>query len=321
MGKFLYCIYLSYILIQLYTNAERYNNVNNNEESVCVFSLYSLQCKNATNNHYEQIIQNGVSHEMKIIKCKHCELNVLEEYMFSKNPKWSLNLQNIEIIDNKNPLKLIETPFRGLNNLEWLKLYNSQISEINSSTFEGIPNLKYLFLQNNNLTILPARVFSDCENLIKINLNFNQIRVIHKNAFRNLHALKELLLSGNDIKRIKDGTFKHLTSIQALDLSLNPFLKLNFIQLHDNIPSAEIIKLQNIPCSTLLDVLFKNIRNNYDIKTYAENCDQESCLFVKIMKRHSKQCVIISILKNVELNSISTTERIGDIPCRRYKNS
>lgn len=286
----------------------------------CLFSFYTLQCSNASNEYYDNFIDSGFDHDTKVIKCQSCELETIEEYMFNKNPKWTFNLLDIEIIDNQNELSLIDTPFRGLLLLEWLKLYNSKIKFINFNSFEGIPNLKYLFLQNNDITNLPRKVFNELTNIIKINLNNNQIDSISDDAFYGLFTLRELSLSGNRLSRIDSSHFTYLRSLKLLQLGDNPIMDLDFNLLVESIATVKFISLENLPCTTMATLLLDNsVEKKFGVGRYVGYCNytkKGKCLFVKLVRNFDRKSVIISSVNDFGSNEINV-DSVGYIPCRR----
>lgn len=112
--------------------------------------------------------------------------------------------------------------FTGLENLKYLNLEESQISNLDgSSTLNILKNLKYFKLRRNDLRDIDSMAFSGLYNLIYLDLGRNKIDQVKSIPFSGLTNLRSLQLDFNLIHHIEDGAFNKLKNLKKLDLSGN----------------------------------------------------------------------------------------------------
>ena len=72
-----------------------------------------------------------------------------------------------------------------LNNLQYLLLYNNQLTQLPATLFNGLNNLQILYLYDNQLTELPATLFNGLNNLQYLSLSNNQLTDAKREQIRN----------------------------------------------------------------------------------------------------------------------------------------
>ncbi|KDR17859.1 Insulin-like growth factor-binding protein complex acid labile chain [Zootermopsis nevadensis] len=103
--------------------------------------------------------------------------------------------------------------FTGLTNLEFVRVFECGLREINWEMFDGLYNLRYLLLERNHLLFIPDFAFLGAPNLHTLSLAHNHLLSLQSTSLAGLFELEKLDLSHNN--------FSHLS-----ELSLPPFPKL-----------------------------------------------------------------------------------------------
>lgn len=103
--------------------------------------------------------------------------------------------------------------FTGLTNLEFVRVFECGLREINWEMFDGLYNLRYLLLERNHLLFIPDFAFLGAPNLHTLSLAHNHLLNLQSTSLAGLFELEKLDLSHNN--------FSHLS-----ELSLPPFPKL-----------------------------------------------------------------------------------------------
>lgn len=130
---------------------------------------------------------------------------------------------------------------KGLpQSLQFLKLDNNKIQNINSDDFNGLQNLKELKLEGNcprcenapfpcdtcqNISVrIHPKAFYSLTNLETLNLGGNSLKELNPSWFKKLNKLKQLFLAFNFLLKpiTKQGAFlKYIPNVQKMDLSFN----------------------------------------------------------------------------------------------------
>ena len=128
------------------------------------------------------------------------------------------------IVRNSNLIEIKAENFLGMQNLEFLSLFDNKLTSLASDTFSSITKLKYIGLSFNQIEMIPSNLFSNNLNLVEINLNNNKIKHIGSGVFDGLKKLIKVDLSGNicidngfsDINQLKedDEIMTHIGIIQ-----------------------------------------------------------------------------------------------------------
>lgn len=170
---------------------------------------------------------------------------LIGEHNASKNNKDV----NAIYIENTNT-KYIPENLGYLNNLISLTVDTSQLVEIKNENFRGMQDLEYLSLWNNKLKSVPLDIFTTVTKLRYINLNYNEIEEIPNQLFTNNLKLEKIYLSNNKIKFIGTTLFDGLTNLKAISLNNNICVKDVFLE------STAIIQLKkyiNLNCKSPIE--------------------------------------------------------------------
>ena len=164
--------------------------------------------------------------------------------------------------------------FRGLNNLQKLRLQNNGLSSLPPNIFRDLNNLQELSILFNNLSSLPPNIFRDLNNLQELNLSVNNLSSIPPDTFRGLNNLQKLYLDRNPLSSLSPDSFRGLNNLQELSLrnsllsSLSPdiFRGLNNLKKLDLSDSAapHIINRSNI--SSLPPDTFRGLNNLQELR-------------------------------------------------------
>ena len=145
------------------------------------------------------------------------------------------------------PLTRVEPgAFRGLSELNILRLYGNSLTTLAPGVFEGLPNLRKLnlgrnkglttlepglfdglsklddlFLHQIGLTTLPPGLFDGLAELDGLELSDNQLKTLGPGVFRGLAALEQLILSENQLRALEPSVFDGLAKLNWLDLGNN----------------------------------------------------------------------------------------------------
>ena len=115
-------------------------------------------------------------------------------------------------------------------NLEYLKLSDCRIKELQEYSFSNFSKLEYLDLSSNNLghmgCHLNARV-SKLPRLKELNISHNAIQCVRTHMFAQMGHLEMVNLSNNEIHDF-DASLLHTKNLVYLDLSVNRLQKLSY---------------------------------------------------------------------------------------------
>ena len=101
------------------------------------------------------------------------------------------------LVQNSNLIEIKAGNFLGMQNLEYLSLYDNKITSVPSDAFSTRTKLRYLSLAHNQIEVVPSNLFSNNMNLENIDLNNNQIKYIGSGVFDQLKKLKVVFLNYN----------------------------------------------------------------------------------------------------------------------------
>uniref|UniRef100_F1L2C8 Leucine-rich repeat-containing protein 70 n=1 Tax=Ascaris suum TaxID=6253 RepID=F1L2C8_ASCSU len=155
---------------------------------------------------------------------------------------------------------LVNSTFKGMNNLRILRLGHNKLKRLKSESFKGGPNWKLhqLYLEYNHLSDLPAAVFDEMPNLEKLVLDGNSKLSLKRKLFSsNLDRLKILSIDDCNISNLDDDLFDDLISLEELSIRNNPFTE---------VPKA----LSDIPSLVSLDMSFTDV-TELQVNTFSKN--------------------------------------------------
>ena len=100
-------------------------------------------------------------------------------------------------------------------------LFTLDIIEVHRCAFHGFDNLQWLNLYDNQLSVLPPDVFKSLGSVEEIVLNGNRIQFIPPATFFGLSKLQRLYVYQNDLRTLEPVTFRDLSRLQTLYLGEN----------------------------------------------------------------------------------------------------
>ncbi|XP_066544620.1 TLR4 interactor with leucine rich repeats [Amia ocellicauda] len=111
----------------------------------------------------------------------------------------------------------------ALTELKSLSLSNNRISEIEAGTFKGLTNLQVLKLNGNNISAVGKQALSPCLRTQEVDLSNNIILAVEESAFEGLSSLRTLKLNHNKLTSLSPGVFTTNVRLSTLNLSDNPW--------------------------------------------------------------------------------------------------
>lgn len=141
--------------------------------------------------------------------------------LIANNPFESLELLKFLSITNLTASIIDQNVFKGLNNLEILKLKGS-IRKIEFDAFVNIPKLRELDLSQCNIQIISMDAFIGCKNLEIIDLSNNNLSYIPPGLFDDQISLKEIYLNGNNLRYLPSNFFIN-PALRLVRLIENPW--------------------------------------------------------------------------------------------------
>lgn len=199
-----------------------------------------------------------------------------------------------------------------LFNLTTLSIQNSQLKEIKATDFDGMQELEYLNLFDNYLSYLPSDTFSSLKKLKRIHLGANKIEEIPNDLFSNNLILEKIHLHENNIKYLSPEVFDGLTKLNFVTLEYNPCGNKTYTGTHG------MIKLKNETkdnCKIPVDdattqSLIEVLRNEMQEKI--------NKLEKKLLEAEKGQFACVA--KNVELNKILSEllEQLDNINQKKF---
>jgi Leucine-rich repeat (LRR) protein len=161
----------------------------------------------------------------------------------------------IEIDLSWNQIRQISADtFRGLSNLEALKLNKNEIGLIEAGSFRTLKKLKSLNLSDNHLKAITRKTFSGLENLETLGLSKNQIGTIEAGSFQRLAQLKILELWSNKLTSLDETTFVGLVELEALFLFSNPVISSLDYSVFSHLPSLKYLYIINFHANSISKV-------------------------------------------------------------------
>lgn len=183
-----------------------------------------------------------------------CNLNVNINGLLGRNT----NLK--QLLLNSNRFTLFENSFVGLEQLEYLHLWNNSISQIPIGTFASTPNIRELNLQYNNFTELSADTFTGLELLTGLFIGFNPIERIDDRAFQVLENLDILDMFECNLSHLNSSSIRMLRNLTMINVAFNRIEQLEQ-SLFASIPNLIQIDLSNNRLKTLNRNSFGNLTN------------------------------------------------------------
>ena len=188
--------------------------------------------------------------------------------------KFATNLQWLNLYDNN--LTILPTGvFEGLSKVTSLTLTGNPLKTIKTGAFKGLNSLTKLDLRYMQLATIEGGAFNGLSNLQWLNLYDNRLTTLPTGMFKGLSKVTSLTLEGNSLKTIKAGAFKGLDSLTKLDLrymqlatieggAFNGLSNLKTLNLYDNglttLPTGVFEGLSKVTSLTLEGNSLKTIK-------------------------------------------------------------
>ena len=199
-----------------------------------------------------------------------------DNQIYSKEKCTALTLKN------NNLSNLSSEIFKGLHNLQKLRLDGNNLSSLPAGIFDGLSNLEVLSLSRNKLSSLSPEIFEELHNLQKLRLDDNKLSSLSPKIFKGLHNLQNLWLYDNSLSSLPAGIFDGPHHLEILSLSRNKLSSLSseiFKELHglqnlwlcnnnlsslpagifDGLHHLEVLSLSRNKLSSLSSEIFKEL--------------------------------------------------------------
>lgn len=154
-------------------------------------------------------------------------LQIDEELNFQINTKSYRDSKKTIYFLNNNIKTMPGGVFTAYKNVDWIRLINCQITQIDEYTFKDAQKLKLLYLIENRISYLSNSTFNGVENLHNLALSFNEIEHLPIGIFDKLNKLEELNLNYNKIKHLDEIIFSGLEQLGRLYINNNQLKVIN----------------------------------------------------------------------------------------------
>lgn len=236
----------------------------------------------------------------KSLKLNRNKVNILQANSFGNII--SLYLSNMKI-------KILQIDcFKGMKNLEILKIDYNQISVLKNEIFNSLGSIKSLILSFNIISSIENFTFKYLDTLEKLELNNNFISNIEFGTFNGLKSLTKLNLGNNLIKKLKSNTFVNLGYLETLNLSFN---------LISHIEPNSFINMSNIKYLDLSSNKLDEIRNFYflNLKNLEYlNLSDNKLFYIEFNSFNSLSLLTLDLTKNylnkLEINYTLTLRKL-----------
>ncbi|XP_052762397.1 toll-like receptor 6 [Mya arenaria] len=216
-----------------------------------IVNCTALKMLNISGNHLTVVQGEAVG----LISIEHIDFSRNQVNVLNTTFKGLQNLKHLHLQDNVLD-HLVEGQFEGASNLVYVNLANNMIHKTTNFTkVFTMVNLTHLHLAQNKITILENESFTALRNLEVLDLGGNTIHTLRNEMLAGLSSLKQLKIYSNRLEGIVNNTFGGLASLEILNiagnklasleqLSLNGLSKLQELNLNDN-------ALQRLPAGVL----------------------------------------------------------------------
>lgn len=202
----------------------------------------------------------------KTINCYNISVDNLKLYeeLHSEDDFSSFYPLTLKVTNSEIPL-LPTSTFRNLKNLTVLFMENVKLKTIMPAAFNYLDQLKEIYLGQNELTTISDGVFNTLTVLEKLDLSRNRIETITDHAFVGT-SLRYLNLCENNISELQEAVLNSLTQLNVLDISYNSLKDINsfhnlqvhsFDISHNSMETVDFEVFQK--ASLFLDFSFNNI--------------------------------------------------------------
>ena len=157
-----------------------------------------------------------------------------------------MNIETTLTFSNETYLNVLRSlrQISNKSNIQTLKITDSVIGHLVTSTFNGFQNIINLDLNRCNIFEFGQKVFDSLIHLNAINLSNNNIVSIENTLFKSNHKLRTIILENNLLYEIASIVFSRLENLQILNLSYNATLVLE----HDFLKCTKLKELHLNNC-------------------------------------------------------------------------
>lgn len=143
----------------------------------------------------------------------------------------------------------------NLHNLEDLRLFDTDIVDVDEDALSDLPNLQVFRLENNKLEMLHATTFGTNNKLRIVYITAGALRSLPNNLFQNNSLLEIVVLNDNLLETIDERMFVTNTQLQSISVEKNrlEFLGKNLFQ---NNSILEEINFSNNAIKTIDEHIF-----------------------------------------------------------------
>lgn len=160
--------------------------------------------------------------------------NVIELEIIDGNSfKTCKNLKKLDLRWNKIK-KLPENVFASLSKLEYLGLYDNELTKLDKNSFANLTNLRELYLCNNYLKFLPDGIFAPLINLEVLFLRYNELTKLHYSWFGDtIKKLNRFNFDSNNITAIDKRIIDNNPELMVIEGTSNVCVKSEFYSIED----------------------------------------------------------------------------------------
>ena len=144
-------------------------------------------------------------------------------------------------------------------NLNTLYLNTNNLTVLPNDLFKGLENLEYVRLSENQLTSVDKYMFNETR-LTTFSLAYNKLKHLLKEIFRGLYTLRELYLYQNQLIKLDDTLFQDLVNLKVLLINRNALSQLSN-SVFRNLAKLEMLELSFNRLASLRKETFADLGN------------------------------------------------------------
>ncbi|CAG4947894.1 unnamed protein product [Colias eurytheme] len=196
--------------------------------SMSLINLLSLEYLDLSYNNIIKVNGFELNRLQKLINfnMSYNSLESIESNCFSQ----ALNLDSVDLSNNKIRSDLENVMFLNNVKLQYLNFENNNITKMQDDVFKHTI-LSYVNLKGNNVSIsISKSTFAGLVNVTELNFYNQSITSLEENAFSSMTSLLHLNLSVNRINSIDNSSFSLDNKLLTLDLSYNKISQIDFLR-------------------------------------------------------------------------------------------
>ncbi|CAF0816328.1 unnamed protein product [Brachionus calyciflorus] len=218
-----------------------------------------------------------VEKEHDILDLSDDKINKIENLKMEKTNIKSLNQTDFDIVyslidptslkscyfEAFNLVKIPKNSFKGINHIKELNIVNGTVmgSQYEEGSFNGLNELERLGFFRSDLKVLTPGLLSGLDNLTRLDIGQGKLQAVEKDTFKNLKNLKYLSLFYNKINYLDNkDVFNGLEELKVLELGQNGMTKMNN-EIFYSLKNLTYLNLRNNYLSDLKPSCFKELKN------------------------------------------------------------